>query len=57
MKKSATGSKGQPIDIGISESHRRQIADGTTLPEWKPGAQWKVLRDETMKKAKTAGAR
>ena len=35
----------------------REIADGTTFPEWKPGAQWKPRRDETMKAAKGSGAR
>ena len=27
----------------------RAIADGRAFPQWKPGAQWKARRDETMR--------
>ena len=49
--------RGAVEDLELYLRVGREIADGTTLPEWKPGAQWKARRDETMKKAKAAGAR
>jgi Zn-dependent M28 family amino/carboxypeptidase len=35
----------------------RELADGSAIPEWKAGAEWKARRDEMMKEAEGAGGR
>jgi Zn-dependent M28 family amino/carboxypeptidase len=45
----------EDLELYLRVGH--EIADGTAMPEWKPGAQWKARRDETMKKVPGAGAR